>query len=135
MMSLMGSNTAMARMAVRFKCSRRAHSSRLKSMMFSRLAMPTRSQKVRMDSGVNPRRRNPLMVGIRGSSQPSTCPSSTRRSSLRLDMMVWSRLSRANSICRLGKMPSCSMNHAYNGRCTSNSNVHRLCVMFSMESL
>ena len=43
-------------------------------MTFSRLAMPTRSQNVRMDSGVNPRRRSPLMVGMRGSSPPVDVP-------------------------------------------------------------
>ena len=38
--------------------------------------------------GVMPRRRMPLMVGMRGSSQPLTRPSLTRRSSLRLLMTV-----------------------------------------------
>ena len=38
---------------------------------------PTRSQKERTEVGVNPLRRIPLKAGIRGSSHPSTCPSST----------------------------------------------------------
>ena len=37
------------------------------------------------------------IVGMRGSSQPRTCPSLTSRSSLRLDMTVYVRLRRANS--------------------------------------
>ena len=41
-------------------------------------ATPTRSQKLRMEAGVKPRRRRPQRVGILGSSQPSTYFSSTR---------------------------------------------------------
>ena len=43
---------------------------------------------VRIASGVYPRRRIPAMVGMRGSSQPLTCPSSTSSSSLRLLITV-----------------------------------------------
>ena len=57
-------------------------------MMLSFLATPTRSQKSRSASGVNPRRRRPTMVGMRGSSQPETCFSTTSCSSLRLLITV-----------------------------------------------
>ena len=57
-------------------------------MMLSFLATPTRSQKSRSASGVNPRRRRPTIVGIRGSSQPETCFSTTSCSSLRLLITV-----------------------------------------------
>ena len=43
----------------------------------SALATPMRSAKSRIASGVNPRRRKPTMVDMRGSSQPSTWPSAT----------------------------------------------------------
>ena len=42
---------------------------------------------------------NPAMVGIRGSSQPSTWFSSTSALSLRLLIIVYSRFKRENSIC------------------------------------
>ena len=58
------------------------------SMTFSFLAMPIRVQKSRMDSGVYPRRLRPLMVGIRGSSQPDTWPSCTSCRSFRLLITV-----------------------------------------------
>ena len=53
-----------------------------------------------MAMGGTPRRRIPDSVGIRGSSQPATCPSFTNRRSLRFDSTVEDRLSRANSIWR-----------------------------------
>ena len=62
-------------------------------------ATPMRAQKLRIDSGVYPRRRRPQIVGIRGSSQPRTRPSFTSWMSLRLESSVWVRLSLANSIC------------------------------------
>ena len=60
---------------------------------------PMRSLNSRKPSGVNPRRRAPTSVGIRGSSQPSTWPPSTSWISLRLLSTTYVRLSRANSIC------------------------------------
>ena len=41
-------------------------------------ATPMPFMKERIDSGVYPRRRMPESVGNRGSSHPSTCPSSMR---------------------------------------------------------
>ena len=43
---------------------------------------------LRIALGVKPRRRRPHSVGIRGSSQPETMPSSTSFLSLRFDMTV-----------------------------------------------
>ena len=54
----------------------------------------------------------PEIVGMRGSSQPSTTPSLTSARSLRLLSTVWLRLSRANSICRGWWMPSWSRNQS-----------------------
>ena len=53
----------------------------------------------RMPTLFGMRRRAPASVGIRGSSQPSTWPSSTNWISLRLDSTTYVRLSLANSIC------------------------------------
>ena len=44
-------------------------------------------------------RRSPLIVGMRGSSQPLTIPSRTNSKSRRLLITVYVRFSRANSIC------------------------------------
>ncbi len=78
----------MTRGARRFRSSRMLCSSCAMSITFSFFATPTRAQKSRIDSGVYPRRRRPLMVGIRGSSQPETCRCSTSCSSLRLLISV-----------------------------------------------
>jgi hypothetical protein len=75
-------------------------SSRPISTRLSDLVTPMRSQKVRMEPGVKPRRRRPAMVGMRGSSQLLTMPSSTSWVSRRLLMTVYSRFRRLNSICR-----------------------------------
>ena len=58
------------------------------STMLSRLATPIRSQNVRIEPAVKPRRRKPDSVGMRGSSQPLTCPPSTSSSSTRLLITV-----------------------------------------------
>ena len=53
-----------------------------------RLATPIREQKSRIDSGVYPRRRSPVIVGIRGSSQPETWFCCTSWSNFRLLITV-----------------------------------------------
>ena len=58
-----------------------------------------RSVKILKPSGVKPRRRHPTSVGMRGSSQPSTWPSSTSCFRNRLLITVYVRLRRENSIC------------------------------------
>ena len=58
------------------------------SITLLNLATPIRSQNMRIASGVYPRLRIPEIVGIRGSSQPSTCSSCTNCSSLRLLVTV-----------------------------------------------
>ena len=60
-------------------------SSTLMSIHESAFDTPMRSANSRKPSGVKPRRRAPTSVGIRGSSQPSTCRSSTSSISLRFD--------------------------------------------------
>jgi hypothetical protein len=63
-------------------------------------------------------------VGIRGSSQPRTWPSFTRRSSTRLDSTVWVSLSRANSYWwGTDGTGRCPISQSYSGRWTSNSRV------------
>ena len=71
----------------------------LMSIHESIFVTPIRSQNRWMLSGVKPRRRTPTIVGIRGSSQPSTWPSVTSCSSLRLLVIAYVRFSRENSIC------------------------------------
>ena len=51
-------------------------------------ATPTRRTNSRIASGGTPRRRSPASVGMRGSSQPATCPSSTSRVRNRFDNTV-----------------------------------------------
>ena len=79
MISFNGRSTAIAR-RVRGSRSARTHVSNCSNPTApSFLVIPTRSQKSRSAPGVNPRRRMPAMVGIRGSSHPPTYPPSTRR--------------------------------------------------------
>ena len=78
----------MTRWAVSFRSSRRQDSRKAQSTVESTLDTPMRSQKLRMDLGVYPRRRRPQRVGIRGSSHPATWPFSTRARSFRLDRTV-----------------------------------------------
>ena len=85
MTSLTGSSTAMRRGARSFRSSRMQSSSTLMSIHESDFDTPMRSANRRKPSGVKPRRRAPTSVGMRGSSQPSTCFSSTSWISLRLD--------------------------------------------------
>src|SRR5213594_3580491 len=99
MKSFTGSSTAMRRGATSFRCSRMQSSRIEKSIHESDFATPMRSAKRRKPSGVKPRRRAPTSVGMRGSSQPSTCFSSTSWINFRLDNTTYVRLSRANSIC------------------------------------
>src|SRR5262249_289923 len=60
-------------------------------------ATPTRLTKSRTASAGTPRRRSPASVGMRGSSQPPTCPPRTSSVSTRLDNTVWGRLRRGDS--------------------------------------
>ena len=100
MTSFSGSSTAVARGARSFRSSRRQSSRIVMSIHESAFDTPMRSAKSRIASGVKPRRRKPTIVGMRGSSQPSTCFSSTSWISLRLLIARRRcRLSRANSIC------------------------------------
>ena len=70
------------------------------STRLSALATPMRRAKSRIAAGGTPRRRRPASVGMRGSSQPRTWPSSTSWIRRRLDSTVCERLSRANSYWR-----------------------------------
>ena len=85
MTSLSGSSTAMRRSARALRSSRMQSSSTLMSIQESALDTPMRSANRRKPSGVNPRRRAPTSVGIRGSSQPSTRRFPTSSISLRFD--------------------------------------------------
>mmetsp|Transcript_5338 Transcript_5338/g.15245 ORF Transcript_5338/g.15245 Transcript_5338/m.15245 type:complete len:267 (+) Transcript_5338:86-886(+) len=58
-----------------------------------------------------PRRRMPLTVGKRGSSQPGTRLVSTNHLSLRLDMSVYTKLRREKSWISTGRRPSLGKNH------------------------
>ena len=97
---LRGFSTAKRRGAVRLRTLRTACSSMPTSATLSALATPTMVAKSRSPSAGKPRRRRPETVGMRGSSQPRTCASSTRRKRKRFDRTVWVRLSRANSYWR-----------------------------------
>ncbi len=69
------------------------------STTLSRVDTPTRSQNSRSALGVTPRRLNPASVGMRGSSQPLTCFSSTSWLSFRFEKSMYVMISLANSIC------------------------------------
>ena len=103
----------MRRGAVRLSTSRAACSRAANSTTLSRLATPTALANWRRASGGKPRRRRPERVGMRGSSQPRTRPSVTRRSRKRFESTVYVSLSRANSYCR-GREGTgrCSMNQS-----------------------
>jgi hypothetical protein len=58
-------------------------------MLESDFEIPMRSQNSRIAAGGTPRRRIPERVGMRGSSQPVTCLSSTNLISFRLDRTVY----------------------------------------------
>jgi hypothetical protein len=115
-------------------------------MLFSALDTPIRSQKRRMALAGYPRRRTPLMVGMRGSSHPWTCFSVTSWMSFRFDSTVYCKLRRENSVC-VGRHPSLSaygrrplgftesIDQSYSGRWSANSNVHSECVIPSSASL
>ncbi|OPZ60234.1 MAG: hypothetical protein BWY88_00546 [Synergistetes bacterium ADurb.Bin520] len=78
----------MVRGAVRLSSSRRTNWSSSTSTTLSALATPISAQKRRRAAGVYPRRRNPEMVGMRGSSHPLTTFEVTSSRSLRLLMRV-----------------------------------------------
>jgi hypothetical protein len=69
---------------------------------------PMSRQKLLMPSAEKPRRLKPLMVGMRGSSQPLTTLSRTSASSLRFDSGLHSMLRRENSQTRGRHMSSAS---------------------------
>ena len=84
----MGSKTAILRHEVLFRSSLIKNSNKLYSNKLSRLEIPVLSQKLRIEEGVNPLRRKPLMVGILGSSQLFTYFSVTNCNNLRLLVTV-----------------------------------------------
>ena len=132
-----GCSTAIRRGASRLWWSRPNASSSSISWTPSTRSTPMCSQKARMASGGYPRRRSPFRVGMRGSSHPSTLPSSTSEASTRLEVTVWVRFRRANSYWR-GWSPgsrSRSRNQSYSGRWTSNSRLHSEWVTPSTASL
>ena len=83
-----GSSTPNRRGAVRFKTARTECSSSSISWTLSAFETPISVAKSRMPSAGKPRRRSPEIVGIRGSSQPRTWPSSTSRLSTRFESTV-----------------------------------------------
>ena len=74
MTTFSGRSTAIRRGAVLLRISRIECSSMATSTRLSARATPTRLMKSRIAAGGTPRRRRPASVGMRGSSQPSTCP-------------------------------------------------------------
>ena len=113
-------------------------------MMLFTFATPTLLMNSLMAAGGYPLRLIPLMVGIRGSFHPVTCPFSTSSRSFLLLRTVYVMLSRANSVCRgwwidgaffrfLASLMA-SMNQSYRGRWFSNSRVQSEWVIPSMES-
>src|SRR5258707_13054477 len=90
----------MRRKAVLLRTSRTEKSNMATSTTLLALATPTRLTKSRTAWGGTPRRRSPARVGMRGSSQPLTCPPRTSSVSTRLDSTVWVRLRRGKSYCR-----------------------------------
>ena len=112
MTTLSGLRTAIRRSATLFRSSRSESSSHDISIVLFVLVMPIRLQKFRMERGEYPRRRNPLIVGMRGSFQPLTYSFWTSCSNLRLLITVNERFNRANSICRDRKIPSSSRNQS-----------------------
>ena len=134
-MSFRGASMAIMRGARALRSSRTQCSSMAVSTTESALATPTRFRKSSMDSGVYPLRRSAHRVGMRGSSQPATYFSSTRRRRYRLLMTVLVMLSRANSICLgLCSNSHCSMTQLYSGLWASYSREQRECVTPSMAS-
>ena len=96
---LNGRTTAITRGEVLLRSSRSACSSSETSTTLSRVETPTLSQRLRSAAGVNPRRRSPASVGMRGSSQPLTCLPCTSSFIRRLLSTVKVNCSLANSIC------------------------------------
>ena len=86
--TLSGSSTPKRRADVRLRTSRTQCSRSAISWVESALATPTSVAKSRMPSAGKPRRRRPEIVGMRGSSQPRTRPSLTRRSRNRFESTV-----------------------------------------------
>src|SRR5678809_1269845 len=97
MTTFKGSNTTILLIATLFKCSLTQNSSKPTSITLSLLAIPTLSQKSRMASGVYPLLLIPLIVGILGSSQPSTCFSVTSCNNFLLLITVYDKFLLANS--------------------------------------
>ena len=88
----------------------------------------------RIAPGGTPRRRRPISVYMRGSSQPSTYPPLTSLSILRFDRTVPSIESRPYSYWRGLYTSSASHSHSYDSRDRINSVVHSECEMFSKLS-
>ena len=100
------------------------------SIMFSLFATPAVVTNFFKASGVYPLLLSPEIVGILGSSHPETYPFSTSESNFLLDVMVWLRLSLANSLC-FGLIffgsTTRSKNQSYKSLCGLNSRVHKEC--------
>ena len=75
-----------------------------------------------------PRRTTPWIVGKRGSCQPSTRPSSTNHASLRFDMTVCTKLTRANAWMCTGRSFSAACSHLYWSSRSLYSVVRSACV-------
>jgi len=95
--TLIGSTTARRRRAIELSSSRTACSYTAMSVMLSNFVTPTPMAKRRRAQAGTPRRRMPLIVGRRGSSQPLTSFSLTRWMSLRFETIMWLGMSFANS--------------------------------------
>ena len=78
----------MRRCAVRFNSSRMQNSSMPTSTTLLAFATPMRLMNSLTAAGGTPRRFNPAIVGMRGSSQPATWPSRTSWVSTRFDSTV-----------------------------------------------
>ncbi len=103
--TLSGRVTAITRTERALRSSRTVFSKvAMSTVRFVRLTLICEAN-ARIASGVIPRRRCALSVGIRGSSQPFTTPSFTSRRSFRLLTTVYSRLRRPNSYWRGGVFP------------------------------
>ena len=94
----MGSSTAITRSARVFSVSRSAKSNLSQSTVEFGLRHPDHVAELPDRLGGTPRRRIPARVGMRGSSQPQTCPSCTSAINLRFDMTVFGSASRFHLI-------------------------------------
>ena len=99
MTTFIGSTTAKTLGEVLFNSSLSAFSNLTTSIIEFLLVTPTLLENFLIEDGVYPLRRNPEIVGILGSSHPSTCLSSTSFFNFLLLKTVKFMFKRANSIC------------------------------------